>query len=175
LVNEKISWLKAHEWLAIALTIGVILGLACLTSLYGREPYGKSETVFPSKSYRFDVLIKGAVAYPGLYRFPNEIQMKDLLDLAGVTQNADLRRFKLNAVIKKNRIVNIPVRETIIVHFQGTGTKIDSLKIPKGTKVEDLIAMGSFTEDADLTQLRKKRKLKDNEIFTIPSFCESKF
>lgn len=167
-MQENVSSLKVHEWLAVAFVIGTIFGLACLTSFYGKKEPSRPNLALLEKANGFDVVLKGAVAYPGIYRFSSEITMKDLLILAGVRESADLRRFKPESVVKKTRIINVPERVMITVHLHGAIKSNCSLTIPKGSKVEDLIAIGKFSDQADLSVLKKKRRLKDSEVIFIP-------
>ena len=164
--EEKISSLKVHEWLAITVIIGMIGGLACLASL--QEPRIDTDN-FESLagSQGFDVLIKGAVNNPGIYRLPQEMKLKELLILAGVSSNADLRRFHSDTVIKKARTLNVPVRLMITVHLKGAVKEEQDLILPKGSKLEDLIPLVSFSDHANISILKKKQRLKDGEIIHI--------
>lgn len=168
--EDNISSLKVHEWLAITLVTGIIGGLACLTSFNSRGEAGKSDSAWvASQSSGFDVTIKGAVDHPGVYHLKSEMKMKDLLAIAGITANADLRRFSLEGMIKKGRIINVPSRAMINVHLKGAVINDQILTLPKNSKLEDLIGMGEFAKDADLAFLKKKRRLKADEVIIVPS------
>lgn len=168
--EENISSLKVHEWLAITIVTGIIGGLACLTSFNTRGEAGKSDSAWvASQTSGFDVVIKGAVAYPGVYHLQSEMKMRDLLDIAGISSNADLRRFSLESMIKRGRIINVPSRAMINVHLKGAVNNDQILTLPKNSKLEDLIGMGEFAKDADLAFLKKKRKLKADEVIIVPS------
>lgn len=167
--EEKAS-LRVREWLVIAIVAGIIGGLACLTSFKER---GEASTVgsflVQHQNLGFDVLIKGAVTHPGIYHIHSEISLKDLLAIAEVTSNADLRRFSLEAMVKKGRIINVPTRAMIEVYLKGAVKEDQRLTIPKNSKLEDLIILGKFTPDADLAFLKKKRKLKNGEVIQVPA------
>lgn len=57
-----------------------------------------------------EVVIKGAVKYPGVYRLPSKMPMSDVLILAETLPEADLRRFKLNGSVNKSRVINVPFK-----------------------------------------------------------------
>jgi hypothetical protein len=167
--ENKISLLKVHEWLVITVMIGIITGLACLTSFSGNREVRKDEMGLNAISFKgFDVLIKGAVERPGIYHLEKELSLKHLLTISGVCQNADLRRMKLDTIVKKGRVINVPAREMITVHLKGAVTKETALILPKGSKAEDLLKLVEFTEDADWEVLKKKRRLKDGEEIVVP-------
>lgn len=167
--SESISLLKVHEWLSIAILIGVIAGLACLTSLNAKVESGRSGIgSIRQKFSGFDVLVKGAVDHPGVYHINSEIGMGDLLSLVGLSSNADLRRFNMDSVIKKGRVVNVPARAMIEIHLKGAVEEEKILTLPKGSKLEDLIPLFEFAPEANVKALQKKRRLKDGETIIVP-------
>jgi DNA uptake protein ComE-like DNA-binding protein len=167
--EEKAS-LKVREWLAVAIIAGIIGGLACLTSFKGRGEAGKIHSLLiPKQDIGFDVLIKGAVEHPGIYHIHSEIKLKDLLAMAGVSLNADLRRFSPDTMVKKGRIINVPSRAMIKVHLRGAVAEEMILSVPKNSKLADLIDIGNFSPEADLAFLKKKRRLKDGEVIQVPA------
>lgn len=168
--EDNITSLKVHEWLAIVVIIGIIAGLACLTSFYDKDEEIHADSAWAAQNHTgFEVHVKGAVDYPGTYHLPYNIKMRDLLALAGVSSNADLRRFNLDAALKKGRIINVPARAMIHVHLKGAVKADKMVVIPKGSKLEDLINLAEFSEDADYNALRKKRRLKEGEVVLVPS------
>lgn len=130
------------------------------------DPHQKS---FSKKNqHGFDVLVKGAVEHPGVYHLSSDMQMKDLLAIAGVKNTADLKRYSEDSWIKKGRVVNVLTQQMISVHLQGAVKGPSTLKLPKGSKVNDILNVIQLDEDADIEILQKKRLIKDNETFLIP-------
>ena len=167
--EDSISSLKVHEWLAIAVVIGIIGGLACLTSFYARgEASNASSESLTHYQQGFDVLVKGAVNHPGIYHIRSEIKLQELLTLAGVALNADLRRFNLETILKKGRVLTVPVRAMINVHLKGAVKQDQTITLPKGSKLEDLIALVNFASNANVNALKKKRRLKSEEVIIVP-------
>lgn len=166
--EEKYS-LKVHEWLAITITAGIIGGLACLTSFNQKKESSKIGSSFISKhNIGFEVLVKGAVEHPGIYHLHSEIQLKDLLAIAGVSSDADLRKFSLSGVLKKGRVINIPSKPMINIHLKGAVEKEYTLTVPKNTKLEDLIGIAKLNSNAEVNFLKKKRRLKPDEVIYVP-------
>lgn len=158
--------LKVHEWLAVVLLIAAIGGVAGVTS------FGQSgeKAIIAGGNEGIEIFVKGAVAYPGSYRLPSEMTMQDVLALAQVEAGADLRRFNLNAAVRRGRIINVPARHMITVHLKGAVSKPGAVSMPKGAHLEELLNMVEFKPEADRQWLRKKRKLKADEIIDVPYF-----
>lgn len=168
--ENRLSLLKVHEWLAITIIIGVIAGLTCLTSFQNKQEIRPKDMTWMTRtaSGGFTILIQGAVDYPGMYHIDSPMTLGELLTLAGVQRDADLRRFRLSTLIKKGRTIRVPLRQMIQVHLRGAVNGEPTLTVPKGTKVEDLLSLADFRTDADIKILKKKRHLKADEVITIP-------
>jgi protein involved in polysaccharide export with SLBB domain len=163
--------LKVHEWLAIALIIAAIGSLAVITSYSKKGATQADQTKMPIQNRSgIEILIKGAVEYPGIYRLPSEMLMKDLLELARLQPDADLRRYNLDRPVKRGRAINVPARHMIKVYLKGAVKNPGPIAIPKGTRMMDLLEVIAFEKNADKKALQKKRKLKPEEIVEVP-FC----
>lgn len=167
--HEKPAVLKIHEWLAVVILISLVGGLALITSFPNTDSHKKNKTPsFIKKEHDgVRVLIKGAVTYPGIYQLPSEMLLGDVLDIAQVNSNADLRRYKLDRKLSKGRVINIPIRKMITIHLKGAVKLPGAMRVPKGTALADLESMVEFSDNADRNALRKQRKLKDNEVVVI--------
>ena len=167
--NEKISSLRVHEWLAIALVLGFLVGLTTLTSINrSRESVKLNCELYSRQFSGFDVYIKGAVDHPGVYHIQSEMKMRKLLNLAQLKSHADIRRFNPETVVKKSRVINVPAKEMITITLKGAVKAQKSLSLPKNSRLEDLITQGEFSDDADLNALKKKRRLKAGEVVVVP-------
>ena len=114
------------------------------------------------------VVVKGAVKYPGVYYFKESVLMQDILNLAEPLDSADLRRYQSHVRVKKNRLITIPEKAMITIHIKGAVKEITTLKLQKGTKLQDLLTLVDFEEAANLKFLQKKRPLIDQETLDIP-------
>ena len=104
--------LKVREWLAVLILIGCIAGLSLITSLNTHNLNSSKSQV--NRYAQFDVLVKGSVKYPGIYHLSSPISMRDLLDLAQPTEDADLKRYKMELMIQRGRSVNVPKKRVNI-------------------------------------------------------------
>ena len=95
---------KAHlyvrEWLAIGIVIVILGSLVIITSLT-RWQAPRQGSMPKTGQDSFDVLVKGAIAYPGVYHFDSKVRMGDLLELAGVNPEADLRPLQSRGLYQK--------------------------------------------------------------------------
>jgi len=162
-LNQETSGLKVHEWLAVATIIVTIFCLIAITSIAKTQTNG----IPAFRNEGIEVLIKGAVDNPGIYRFNSEMTMHDILEIAKVQPEADLRRLSLDKPVNKSRSINIPMRAMITVQLKGAVKTPGNLRVPKGTKMEDLLNLVVFDEGANTQKLQKKRALKDNEIIDV--------
>jgi hypothetical protein len=123
--------LLVREWLALALLVGLITGLALLTSI--RSSYLKKNDgqFFTDRKEFIEVFVKGAVDYPGAYQIPKHLTLKDLLDTARVHPGADLRRFNLEKTLRNGRLLSIKMRPTITVFFSGSVSMPGTIYLPK--------------------------------------------
>lgn len=144
-------------------------GLAFLTSFEGREKNRDFRKFHISENMKgFDLIIKGAVANPGIFHMQSEIKLEDLLALAEVFPEADLHRFNLKSIVKKTRVIHIPLKKTINIHLKGAVKSEQTIKLPKGSKLENLVEFIELPPEADLKALKRKRRLKEGEVVYIP-------
>lgn len=160
--------LKIHEWMAITTIITVMCALTAFAVL--RRSWNDSRAPSPMSAYahnRIEVVVKGAVAHSGVYSLPKGMPMKELLEVAQLAPDADVRRFNLERVIQQGRVVNVPKRAMITVQVNGAVESAGEVTVPRGTTLEQLADKIALSEDADASSLRKKRKLKDGETITV--------
>lgn len=166
LPSNQSGKLKVHEWFAISTMVTIVIALALISSLYERQ---NKKTSFNIRKDSLEILIKGAVTHPGVYHLPSPLPMKALLALAEPLPDANLRRYNMEKIVTKGRVLNIPERRFIHVHIEGAVKQPLDLKVPKGTRLEELIDKVELSENADKKALQRKRKLKPNETIVIPS------
>lgn len=161
--------LKTREWMAIAAILSVMLVLTAFVAVKHRSAASSSLSVTPSYvKNRVEATVKGAVAHPGVYSLPKETTLRELLAVAELTAEADVRRFNLDKVVQQGRAIHIVSRPMITVHVMGAVQSSGEIRVPQGTRVEELVARVSLNEDADARVLKKKRKIKDGEVVNIP-------
>ena len=168
--DKKATEIKFHEWLAILILIGIIAGLTIITSNSQLNSHGQKIDKAPAHARKngVEIIVKGAVRYTGTYRLPPGMLMSDILNFADPLPNADLRRYKLETPLNRSRMINVPLRTMIKVHVKGAVKGPQVIEVPKGTRLEELIEKVIFAENANLNVLKKKRKLKADEIIDVP-------
>lgn len=166
--NNNTGHLKIHEWISISILVVLVLSLTIMVYMSQDGSSGDSETALYKKRSGFDVLLKGAVKYPGMYRIHSSISMKDILEIAEVLPEADLRRYKLENMISKARVITVPALTLITLHLSGAVKNPGKLVVPKGTSLEQLVEKIEFSENADIKKMKRKRKLKNEEKVIVP-------
>ncbi len=163
------STLKVYEWLAISSLI-IILGIMALIACFFKSPSQLSDKLLPAFQplSKIEVAVKGHVDKPGIYTVLPHTTVKDMLALAEVRPNADLRRWRLERPIKRSCDINVKQRSMIQVHLKGAVKSPGPLLIPKGSRLEDLISLADLSENANRDSLRRKRKLHPDEIIIVP-------
>lgn len=157
--------LKVHEWLAVVLILSIFSFLIINTAA---QP-ARAVLPVPSASSEFEVFVRGAVAYPGIYRLPSPLLLGEILEIAGVEPDADLRRFNKNQKVQRSRQIKVPLRAMIAVEVRGALALPGSYRLPKGSTLGDLFGQLSLPADADLRAFRLTSKLKDGQIIEIPA------
>lgn len=163
------SKLPPHEWIIISLLI-VTISLLTVVVLGRKDVMPPLQAMTELSSDVIQVIVKGAVANAGSFELKKGVKLKDLLALAQPLADADLSRIKPNAKLRDGQTIKIPALEWIQVHIVGAiEEEIQSIRVLKGTKVQDLIEKIQFAPDADLNALKKKRLLKDEETIAVPA------
>lgn len=107
--------LKVHEGVAMSLLIGLIGVVILITQLSPIESIlvtGKENLL---KRDSVEIVVKGAVEFPGLYRFPSHVSMREVLEVAQPLAEADLRRYQLDKLVKRGRVINVkPKNDSLI-------------------------------------------------------------
>lgn len=169
--SEKPS-LLVHEWVAVALIIGFIL---MLTIISRPSPYSDlqvSRTAQPIISNQLTVTIDGAVAHPGKYTLNKGSTLQDLFAEAIPLPTADLKVFKTSRKLREGQNIYVPREELVTVYLQGAVKQPGAHQFPKSTRWIDLKDKDLFATNADLKSLEKKRKLKAEEVISIPAIPE---
>jgi len=161
--NQTSSSLQIHEWLAVTLLIGILGSIILISSFHEK----KSEPQKKSMLDGIDILVKGAVEYPGIYHFPTNIRIQDLFAIAKVSPLADLSKYNNENTITKSRALNIPSKAMITINVSGAVKNGGVLALPKGTRLQDLLSILELEENADIEPLQKKRKLTNGELVVI--------
>lgn len=161
--------LKAREWLAVTIVIASLACLAALTQFKGNKPnLIPAIAQIDASRPTVEVVVKGAVSLPGTYHLPQEMTLGALLELAKPLPEADLGKWRLEAPIRKGRLVVVKEREQITVYLSGAVKNEGAVKVMKGTTLEQLLQNTELDAQADVGAIKAKRKLRANELIEIP-------
>ncbi len=105
-VHFKTS-LRIHEWLVTWLLIAIII-LIALTASFSRGNEKTAAQFLSHPDKHFEVIVRGEVKNPGVYHFAGPTHIGDVLKMAEVTPEANLKRYPNDRLINKARILNIP-------------------------------------------------------------------
>jgi len=159
------SKLKVHEWMAISILIATVGGLALITSCKNNASltsFGRESVV--ERQSGVDIIVKGAVDYPGVYRLPSQLSMRDVLKIASMQPNASIGRYNLDRIVKRGRIIDVPYRKMLKGAVKNAGTS----SVPKGAKLAGLNDIVVLDEDMNKKMLDKKRILMPDDIVEMP-------
>ena len=161
--------LPLHEWLLIGLLITFFLVLTVTTCQRRQELPALTEPPHHLVPPDVQVKIEGAVAHPGFYTVPKESTVQQVLEKASLLPEADTNRLKLHQRVRDGQKIKVPRQATIIVYIEGAVENPRAIEMPKGAIVQDLIEKIAYLPEADQTKLQKTRRLKNGEVFYIPT------
>lgn len=162
--------LRVHEWLAVMLIIGLLGFLTAISWLNQKYP-SAVETGTPHfiAAQEIEINLQGAVEHPGRRLVKKGTTVREALDQAGLNPDADLRRLKLDAKVRRNQNIKVPKLAMITVVLEGAVVQPGAVVMPKGSRLMDLIDKVALQESADVDKLRKKRRLKEGEVIVVPN------
>jgi hypothetical protein len=164
--------LPVHEWLAIVVLLSVIatlISIALLNRPHIDMSINNANAVFcQSSGDAIQVSIDGAVAHPDTYVMKKGATLRELFAIAEPLPEARLNRFHLDRTLADGESLFIGKQKMVTVYIQGAVKTPQTLIVRQGTPMCDLEALVTLEEDAKVSFLHKKRKLKDGETITIP-------
>lgn len=111
-ISQPENNLPVHEWMAIVVIIGLLLGLS-IVSLFS-EPSANLTSETPPHfiiEQEIEVVVQGAVQNPGVYKLKRGALLKDVIVQAIPLPDADLNKLKANKKVRKGQIINVPKKK----------------------------------------------------------------
>ena len=167
--DQEKSTLPLRDYVLAASICSLFVFLA-ISSFYKPYPLtGKAKVreVYAEAVEHVQVLVKGHVKHPGSYWVERGSSLGDLLDRAEPLEFADLRRMKRSTPLKRPRKIDIKELATVTIYFYGAVEEPGPHIVPAHTRLMDLPKFITFPDGADLSPLRRKRKVKSQEEFLI--------
>lgn len=146
-----------------------MVGLTVVALFFGHDTTVTQTQTAPhhTLAQEVEVTVEGAVEKPGSYQVQRGATLREVLSQAVPTRHADLKRLKLDKTVRQGQVIKVPEYQMIAVHLKGAVVSPQTLSLPKGSRLSDLIPLLEFEPDANVKQLQKKRRLKDGETITV--------
>lgn len=162
--------LPLHEWLAVAAIMGFMITLTAITAFKDNSaPYATLADPHYITDPNIEICMEGEVEHKGALRVNRGATIREVIDIAKPTPHADLSKLKMASKVRKGQIVKVPKLVVFTIYLEGAVKQPGALKVPKGTRLEDLQTLVAFAPEAKIDVLQKKRRLKDGEIIRIPA------
>lgn len=156
------------EWLVVAFVIIVMTILSAVALFSDRRASNLSlENPHHLTAQDIEVFIDGAVELAGAFTFKKGATLQELLSLAKPLPQADLKKLKIKSKLRNGQRIQVPVKKMITVILDGAVEQPGPYKIPKGSRWEDLHQLISLHPKADLSSLKKRKLLKDQDIVYV--------
>ena len=169
LPNSEKPSLYMFEWLAVAIFMGFILMLTVISRPIPDSSLQAAHALHGFTSSEIEISIDGAVEKPGKYSVKKGATLQEVLGKATPLPSANLKHLNLKRKLRIGQNIHIPTQEMITIYLQGIVNQPGAYNFPKGTRWVDLKDKELFPAHADLKILDKKKKLKPNEVITLPS------
>jgi protein involved in polysaccharide export with SLBB domain len=159
--------LPVHERLAVLALLAFFLVLCGIT---WKQPFQSTEHIVESQHYVVEpfvtVHIAGAVNKPGAYRVRKGVELKEILDLAGLEADADIHRLNLQAKVRNGQQIKVPRKEWIIIKVEHADGQLESVRLHKGSTLQDLCVQFGVKDCFEDKQLKKK--LREGQTIRFP-------
>ncbi len=168
------SKLPLHEWVIIVLLIVTLASIAGVALIRhpSSPPITEEEHELLNKNVVVD--ITGAVEKPGVYELPKGSLYKDLLSKAIPQPHADLRKIKMQALLKDGQFIHIPSEIWITIYIEGAVLNPGPKEVLAGTTLSELSEELAYSDQADRQKIQKKRKVKEGEVIRIPTLRKAR-
>jgi hypothetical protein len=170
---EKEAHLPFQEWVIIFLISLIMISLSIITFALNDRPMPNHIDEHILYSSEITVFIDGAVSNPGSYKLKKGDTIRELLLIVKPLPDANLSRIKISTRLKNKQKIHVPSNSMITINIEGAVINPGKYRVPKGTKLVDLIDYAEFYPNSDLTALKKKRTLKNEELIYI-SYSKNK-
>ncbi|MGO2107535.1 MAG: helix-hairpin-helix domain-containing protein [Staphylococcus equorum] len=141
---------------------------ATQTQLESNAKYMKNSNEQPKQIKTEDIFVdvKGAVKHPDIYKMKSSDRIKQLLDRAIVTDDADLSKINLAEKLVDQKLIYIPKKEETINSNQQTNENINN-SINRSTNSTKLI-------DNSTNKEKNINSATEEELLTVPGIGPSK-
>jgi hypothetical protein len=169
-IPKEKPFLDVHEWLAVVIISGFLGMLTFLSWISAESPIlAATELPLHVLDPFIHVNVKGAVGSPGKIKVKKGSTIQEVLELAQVLPEANLKSLKLNRKVRSGQTLNVPTVEMITIHIEGAVNNPGPMTVPKGMMLYQIIQKIESEEGIELPHLKKKRKVRDQETIRVPT------
>lgn len=161
--------LQMYEWLAVYAILSVLVLLTAFSMLGTKDPLIETGEARYTINPMAEVYLQGAVEKPGRHQVKSGSTVGELLEKVKPLPGADLRKVKPDKKLRAGQIVKIPARVMLTVTVKGAVKREGSFRVPKGVSYGEIGSYIDLAEHADMSKLKKNRKIKEGETVQIPS------
>jgi len=104
--QEKPS-LPFHERFMAWLVISVLLFLIALNIIFDESTMPLTESEHQLVNPFVEIVVEGAVEFPGIYQVKKGVLIQEVLDLAKPLPEANLKRIKLDSPVNHRRVIKV--------------------------------------------------------------------
>lgn len=105
--SQEKPTLPFHEKFMAWLIISVLLFLTVLNIIFDEPSMPMTESEHHLANPLLEIVIEGAVEFPGVYQVKKGSLIKEVLELAKPLPEANLKRIKLDSPITRRRVIKI--------------------------------------------------------------------
>ncbi len=158
--------LPPHEWLAVAVTGAFLLFLLLVNIRAEEKEFFRDPN--ESRVHSVHVSINGAVSCPGVYICEKGKVLQEILDEAGVSEEADLSDLHIKGKILKDLVLHIKTIKKITVYLEGAVSKKGAITVPRDTTLKKVIESVQLLPGAHIKGIGPlTRKVTDGEVIKI--------
>lgn len=150
-----------REKLAVFVILFILATIASLSFL------SKQNRIAKTKSF-ITVHCVGAIDRAKSVELPVGAQVADLLAKVALSQDADVTKLQLETKLENEQVFVMPKRGVLSLYVTGAVRESGVIYVPEGLKYSQLKDYVAFADDADLTSLRRRRRLlREGEMVQI--------
>ncbi len=162
--------LPPGEWLVIVAVVAVMALLTVVAFVSDRHMTDHNlDSPHHLISQEIDVFVEGAVEHPGAFTVKRGAVVQDVLDRAKLRPEANLSKLKMTAKLRNGQRVRVPAKEMITIILEGAVVHPGPHRVFKGMRWDQLSEVVELAADADVKFLKKKKRLKDQDVVHVKS------
>jgi len=157
-----------HEWIAV-LSISSILLLLVVINLFNVNTSSYGELIAQSINY-VNVTLEGELLNPGTYQVKKGATVKEVLNLAKLTADADVSTVDKSLKLLSDQIIRVKSIPKTTVYVEGAVKIKGRVDVPLMYSIEDLLEFVGLSANANIDSLGNiQRKVRSEEVIKVDS------